>query len=112
MTEILDGYVEEIRDAIQTETSKAAKDTAQRLRSTSARKTGEYREGWRSKRTTQSGAVTYNAKMPGLTHLLEKGHLIVNKKGTFGRVPGDHKIADAEQWGADEFERRLLRRIQ
>ena len=112
MSEIFDAYTKDVRDAIRTESAKAARDTATKLRATSARKTGEYANGWRSKRISDSGSVTYNATAPGLTHLLERGHVVKNWKGIVGRANGDHKIAEAEQWGADQYETRLLRRLQ
>ena len=112
MTEIFETYTKEVRDSIKTESAKAARDTAAKLRATSARKTGEYAPGWRSKRIGESGSVTYNATAPGLTHLLERGHVVKNGKGIVGRANGDHKIEEAEQWGADQYETRLLRRLQ
>ena len=111
MEKILDDYSAEIKNASRKSVQSTAKDTAQRLRDTSAKKTGEYAKGWASKRIDADTSVTYNRTMPGLTHLLERGHLIVNKKGTFGRVAGDHKIKDAEEWGISELEMRILRDI-
>lgn len=111
MKDILEDYTEDIRDTVRGETNNAAKSTAKRLQSTSAKKTGEYARGWKSKRIDESSAVTYNATMPGLTHLLENGHVIRNKRGEYGRTSGDHKIADAEALGIQEYEDRVLRRL-
>ena len=109
MTEILNDYSKEVKDVSRKSVKTTSKDTAQRLRDTSAKKTGEYAQGWGAKRIDEDTYVTYNRTMPGLTHLLEKGHVIVNKKGQFGRVPGDHKIKEAEEWGASELEMRITR---
>ena len=42
----------------------------------------EYRKGWTSQKVSESNTkvrvTIYNAKKPGLVHLLEKGHLIAN----------------------------------
>lgn len=112
MKDILDEYVDEVRDVSDACSSSASKKTAKRLKDTSARKTGEYAKGWRSTKTGDMAYTTHNATMPGLTHLLERGHAIVNKKGNYGRVAGDHKIEEAEQWGIDEFESEIRRKLQ
>ncbi len=111
MKDILDGCSEDISEAVRIETNNSAKSTAKLLQSTSAKKSGEYARGWKAKRIDESTSVTYNATMPGLTHLLENGHIIRNKKGEYGRTSGDHKIADAEAIGTQEFENNVLRRI-
>jgi len=112
MKDILDEYVDRVDDVSGDCAASAAKKTASKIKDTAARKTGEYAKGWRSKKTGDKSYTAYNATMPGLTHLLEYGHAIVNKKGYFGRVNGDHKIADAEQWGINEFESEIRRKLQ
>ena len=107
MKEILDDYEEDVHDLADKENKRAAKDAAAELRNTSAKKTGEYAQGWKSKKLGDMDFVTYNATMPGLTHLLEKGHQIVNKKGEYGRTRGDHKIADAEEKAVNELIQRI-----
>ena len=107
MQEILDEIAEDCKDGSRDGCKQTAKETAQTLRNTSRKKTGDYTSGWTSKQLDENTYVTYNKKMPGLTHLLENGHRIVNKKGEFGRVNGDHKIAEA----AKEAESILLDNI-
>ena len=109
MAAILDDYSKETKDVSRKSAQTTTKDVAQRLRNDSAKKTGEYAQGWSTKKIDENGYVAYNRTMPGLTHLLENGHAIVNKKGRFGRVNGDHKIKDAEEWGISEFEMRIIR---
>lgn len=70
------------------------------MRDRSPVKTGEYAKGWRAKRLEKRVVAVYNAKQPGLTHLLENGHMIVNEKGSYGRTSGIKHIApvnDEEQ---------------
>ena len=112
MKDILDEYADRVDEVSIDCAASAARKTATKLKDSSARKTGEYAKGWRSKKTDDKGYTTYNATMPGLTHLLERGHAIVNKKGYFGRVNGDHKIADAEEWGINEYESEIRRKLQ
>ena len=109
MEAILNDYSRDVKDVARKSVKSTSKDAAQRLKSTSAKKTGEYAQGWASKRIDEDTYVTHNRTMPGLTHLLENGHAIVNKKGRFGRVPGDHKIKDTEEWGTSELEMRIIR---
>lgn len=99
MKEILEECSEDVKEASRKGTKKSAQETARTLKSSSRRKTGEYAAGWTSKQLDSDAYVTYNSKMPGLTHLLENGHAIVNKKGRFGRVAGDGKIAAAAKEG-------------
>ena len=76
---------------------KVAKTCRQEIRAASPRRTGHYAKGWRVKETAfPNGDVTetvYNAAAPGLTHLLEDGHVTVNGR----RVAGKAHIAPAEQ---------------
>lgn len=68
---------------------------------------GEYKSGWTSKVETgriSTQGVIYNAKMPGLPHLLEFGHAKVNG----GRVPGRVHIAPVE----DEIIRTLQEKLE
>ncbi len=72
-----------------------------------------YAKGWRVKyiRTGSNKFVftIYNKTKPGLTHLLEKGHIIVQGKG--GRAKAYPHIAKVEQWCNSEFEKRIKRRL-
>lgn len=52
-----------------------------------------YAEGWTYKLYKASDrAIVYNKKNYRLTHLLEHGHFIVNKKGGYGWSSGDNHI--------------------
>ncbi len=112
MKEILDDVLDNCEDASEEGCKQTARETAQTLKNTSSKKTGEYASGWTSKRLDKNSYVTYNKTMPGLTHLLENGHRIVNKKGEFGRVNGDHKIADAAEEGESLLLDNIMRKLQ
>lgn len=66
----------------QKNSKSVAADAVKRLKSTSPKSKGggDYAKGWRKKINTFNGYTIYNAKKPGLTHLLENGH--VTSKGT------------------------------
>lgn len=54
---------------------------------------GEYKRGWaiRTKRYKYGfHGVIYNKDKPGLTHLLEKSHVIRNQYGEYGRTAKEH----------------------
>ena len=55
--------------------------------------------------------VLYNKKYGQLTHLLENGHVIKNKKGTYGHTHGIKHIKPVEEWASDELPRRILEDI-
>ena len=53
----------------------------------------------------------YNKKRYRVAHLLEHGHKVENKYGTYGTTAGDNVIADAqdyaEEWLYDEVSKKL-----
>ena len=66
-----------------------------------------YNQGWTKTATNKLGEyhiTIYNKDKPGLTHLLQKGH-VAGHGHTFAR-PFPH-IAPAAQKGAEDLERRL-----
>lgn len=103
---MLDEYDENVQDLVDEIGKQVAKESAKQLQATSPRKTGEYANGWKSRKTPY-GYVVYNASKPRLTHLLEKGHLIRNKYGTFGRAPKFVHIKPVEEWANKEFQSRI-----
>ena len=108
MQAILDQVQEAASDAVDAGAKRAATFTSKQLRGNSPTKSGEYKSGWATRKTGLKTYTVYNRKMPGLTHLLEKGHVIRNKKGNFGRVPGKPHIKPAEQLGIEEFEKATI----
>lgn len=116
--------LEQAEDQIVTlteETMQAiAKETAQRIKVEAQIKkglhhTGKYASGWtvkgRKSRGKITGFVVYNRTKPGLTMLLEKGHVVRNKAGTYGRTLGIPHIAPADKWAQGEIMRRLGHRL-
>lgn len=112
MDEILETVTENVRGVLETDSMQVAKETVQKLKNTSPRGTPhqkKYAEGWRVSKKRKADLVVHNATNYQLTHLLENGHLIVNKKGTYGRTHPIKHIAPAEEWAADELPRRIVR---
>ena len=111
MKEILDEINNEVKDSAKRNIDQTAKESAQKLRNTSPQKTGSYAKGWSTKREGDMDVIVYNRTDYQLTHLLENGHVVRNKKGTYGRVPGRKHIAPVEEWAADELPRRITEDI-
>lgn len=91
IAEILDEYGEEVSKNANEITERVAKKGVQALKSASSVFKGtKYRNGWKVdfERWPYSGikAHIWNAKVPGLPHLLENGHLLRNGERSTGRV--------------------------
>ena len=115
--EILNQYGEDAFKALQDVVPKAANRCAKTIRANSRKKSGRYAKGW-TKRQEPSGRASkgvsytvYNRDRYRVAHLLEKGHVIKNAKGTYGMTSGDGVVAaaeeDAEQFLIEEMERKL-----
>ena len=109
LTRILDEYGDEVKEVARKDAQKAGRESARELRSTSPSKTGDYASGWATKQVDADTVTVYNRKMPGLTHLLEKGHLIRNKKGTYGRAPAHPHSAPVAERMEQEFINKVER---
>ena len=108
---LLDDYSEEVAEATEKAIESVSRQAVQRLKNDSPRRTGEYASGWKRKKDGKRTVTIYNAKAPGLTHLLENGHVIRNKKGTYGRTRPIKHIQPVEQWANDELVREIERRL-
>lgn len=111
MAEILDSVSKDVKGVYETDSQQVAKETAQMLKNTSPKGSPhkrKYAEGWKVSKQRGGDLVVHNATNYQLTHLLENGHRIVNKKGEFGRVNGIKHIAPAEEWASEELPRRIM----
>ncbi len=113
--ELSDAVMEGLKEyaALATdELKKAAKEAGQNakkeLKSTSPKRTGEYRKSWTYKQTGETSntinVTVYSKNRYMLTHLLEYGHA---KRGG-GRVPPKPHIGEAQ----DNAERELLSKLE
>lgn len=102
ISEMLSASEAVVRAASKDAAKKAANDTMKLLKRISPKKKGTYAKGW--KVTFQDGSyIVHNAKLPGYTQLLEKGHDVISNGQKVGRAPAQPHIAPAEKTGADEF---------
>lgn len=111
MKELLDELNEDVRKSVKSNIAVVSNEAVQRLRNTSPRKTGSYAKGWGAKRMGEMDVVIHNRTDYQLTHLLENGHVIRNKKGTYGRAPAHKHIKPVEEWASNELPRRIMEDI-
>lgn len=113
---IFDEYSKEVVDAANNSINKISKEAVQKLRNSSPKKTGSYSRGWGTK--TEGGiggirtVIVHNRTDYQLTHLLEKGHVVRNKKGTYGRAPAHPHIKPVEQWANSELPAEIERSLK
>lgn len=112
MDEILEEYSREVKSKFEDSISKVTKEAVQKLRNTSPNKTGSYAKGWRVKKVSATTQIVHNATDGSLTHLLENGHIIRNKKGTYGRTRGIKHIAPVAGWAENELPREIKRALE
>lgn len=115
---ILEEYNKEVQQAVEEAAQEAAELTARQLQASSPKKKvrgGKYARGWRVKKDGPAGLTTrtvYNSASPGLTQLLEYGHVSRNQYGTWGRVRAVPHIARAADAGIMRFELAVRARLR
>lgn len=119
MQDLLDEYVEEVDQAAKESAKEAAELTMETLKKTSPKrkgKGGKYARGWKVKRIKEAGNlvsyIVYNGSFPGLTHILENGHVAKNQFGTYGRVRAIKHIGPAADAGIQRFDLALKTRLR
>ena len=96
------------------EVEQVAKDTAKKLKQTSPKESGEYAKNWavRNDRRSKTTIVYNKAPTYRLTHLLEKGHVIRNQYGEWGRTNAEPHIAPAEQEAVADLVKKVEEDIE
>lgn len=112
MKELLDEINENVVESTKNGINKVSKESVSKLRNTSPKKTGSYAKGWAVKREGEMDVIVHNRTDYQLTHLLENGHVVRNKKGTYGRTSGTKHIAPVEEWAADALPEEIMRGIK
>ena len=109
---IMNEIVKEVDELSNITSRNVAKDTAKDLRNTSPKRTGAYAKDWAVKSERGAGGsmiyTVHNTKHYQLTHLLENGHIIRNKKGEYSRAPAHPHIKQAR----DRAEQKLLAELE
>ena len=107
MKEILDEFSDKVNEVLDKSANQTADESVDKLQNTSPIKSGDYARGWRVKKEGKGDVIVHNATNYQLTHLLENGHVIRNKKGTYGRAPAHKHIKPVETWANKEFQRKI-----
>jgi len=110
--DILNEYSRDIQDGITAKAIEVAEQGKNELRTTSPKKTGDYRKGWRVDKKNGNGYVhttIYNATDWQLTHLLEKPHL--KRDGKTYTKPKVH-IAPVEEKCIAEYKKGVEQVIE
>lgn len=118
-TDILTEYTREVYRVAREAAKEAADASCEQLKKTSpvrkGKGGGKYRRGWKVKKQTNgilTSYIVYNGAKPGMTHLLENGHLIRNQVGTWGRVAANRHIGPAAETGIQRFEQEVKSRLR
>lgn len=116
ISEIFDDYQRDFKRKVNNSVDKVGKESVQQLKNTSPKKSGDYARGWRLKRERGRNGINdvtiHNATDYSLTHLLENGHVIRNKKGTYGRTSGIKHIAPVEEYFNSEVIEEIQRELE
>lgn len=112
MGKILAKYGDDVTEATRRLVKRAGNEARDKLKQTSPRDTGQYAEGWTTGEYTWTalGAeiTVYNAKKPGVAHLLENGHA----KQNGGRAPAKVHIKPVEEEVGRELEKNIRQAIE
>lgn len=114
VNEILSDYQTEVSEATAKAVEETADDAKKKLRSAGSFKGTKYRKGWKvqlKKHRLYTEATVYNAKQPGLTHLLEFGHALARGGRKIGDVRAFEHIAPVNNAVPDDFEENLKEAI-
>ncbi|KXS45597.1 MAG: phage-like protein [Candidatus Frackibacter sp. T328-2] len=77
ITEEVKKYTDDVSEAIENEVNETSKDVRKYTKDHSPENDGEYKMGWRRRKSIAGGRIeitVYNRKKPSLVHLLEFGH--------------------------------------
>lgn len=119
LQKILNDYSEDVRRAANESIDVVSKAAVNKLKNTSpkrAKNGGRYAKGWTAKKERGSGGIytvtVHNKTDYQLTHLLENGHVVRNKYGTYDRAPGIKHIKPVEEWAQNELPNEIRKELE
>lgn len=118
MERLMQQYGDAVHEIVESSAEDAANIAKNQLRNTSPKENKRHRHyasGWTVKKEIGSELVSFtvhNRTKPGLTHLLEYGHVIRNKKGRYGRTRPIKHIKPAEETAVMKFELRVRAKLR
>lgn len=112
---VLNEYADELGEKVDKEFKDAGVRMSDELKKARGLTDWEYSKGWAYKKSgsgLNSEVVVYNRTKPGLTHLLEKGHVQYDINGrSHGRTRAFKHIEPVEEQGIQELMEKLNRDI-
>ena len=118
MYQIMEDYSRKAKQVVEASAMESATLCMNQLKNTSPKRAGhgEYARSWAVKKEKGKLATTnyivYNKQHYQLTHLLENGHVIRNKKGTYGRTRPIKHIAPAADTAIQRFDLSIRTRMR
>lgn len=110
----LDQYSEELNEVVFACMSQAMKKCKKDLLANCKPEWKDYKKGWtiRTKRLKYGyEGYIYNRTKPGLTHLLEKSHVVSNQFGQYGRSTPYVHIAPAAEAAEGYFVDLIVQKV-
>ena len=111
ITEEVKKYTDDVSEAIEEEVKETSKKVRKEAKDNSPEQTGEYKKGWRRKRRSRGGEISYfvhNKNKPQLVHLLEYGHAL-QYGGSVSAIP---HLRPAYDNNIEEMQRNIERIIK
>lgn len=117
---ILNEYADDVAEMADKEMSTVAQETVRKVKEKapkSGNKGRHYRAGWKKRRDKIPGSdirkyTVYQSLKPGLTHLLERGHVVKNQHGEYGRTEAKPHIEPAADWASEELVDRITDKLK
>lgn len=116
ISDILTEYGDDFAKATQEAVLKVSKIAQQEVKAASpvrkyGKKKGRYKKGWTTKQEVisrfETDVIIHNRTDYQLTHLLEKGHVLVRGGRKRGRIPAQVHIAPAEEHAIKNMEEAI-----
>ena len=111
ITQEVKKYTSDVSEAIEDEVNETSKKVRKDIKDNSPERTGEYKLGWRRKKSTAGGKIEitiHNTKKPTLVHLLEFGHVKIGG-GRVQEIPHMRPAYDEEVPKMNKRIERIIR---
>ena len=119
INDILDDIHTVLQDDYEGAAKEISQECVQRLKAVKWKtNTGKrYSATWTLKRDKHSGGhlgtwIVHNSKNYQLMHLLENGHIVVNKHGVVGRASAHKHIEPVYEWAQEELVHQIEMKLE
>lgn len=116
LSRIYKEYSDEVIKAMPEAAKKAADVAVKSLKANAPKDTGKYAKSFKketTKNTSSATEITVYSTVPGLTHLLERGHPVKNQYGgPYGTAKAFPHWAPAEEEANKTFEEEIRKAVE